>query len=846
MQFIPSQIFNKFTTHLRHALLYAHEVAKRLKSEEIRTDHFLYGLILEKESITSKILQKSGINLHDLEAKISLCKKILISDVKSENLGKILNYLENEDKLKKERPLQLSSNAKKIILSAVNFAFKRKHNFVGTEHLLCALVSLKEPLKLLKNLRADIDYIKKQINIILKNDDKFSELVTMLHSTKRTKKILEENLRFFCKDLTDKNFQSKINPVIGRKKEINRIINILGRKEKNNPLLLGETGVGKTAVIFGLAKKIFQREVPPNLQSKRILMLDLAKIISGTMFRGEFEARLKSLTEEIEQNPNNILFIDEIHAIIGLGSTPGSMDGASILKPVLSSGNFQCIGSTTFDAYRKIIEGDPAFERRFRVVKIEEPNTREAIEILRGVRKNYEDFHQIKITDEAIVAAVKLSERFIPEKFLPDKALDLIDETASYVRANKKGDEHLQKILNLEKKAKALNLEKKTKVSEGKYNEALVLKEKENQIKKEIFDLQGIRQKLSGKVLGKIEASDIVKTVSFITKIPLEKLVLEEKQKLLNLENILKKKIIGQDEICKTVARFIQRSRAGISSPNRPIGSFMFLGPTGVGKTELAKVIAREIFEDEKALIRFDMSEFAEKFNASKLIGAPAGYIGFEEGGKLTEAVRKKPYSVILFDEIEKAHPDIFNLLLPVLDEGALTDARGVKINFKNTIIIMTSNTGTKSLLSDKEIGFGKKNTTPSEKELLKKYEEYKGKILSDLKEEFRPEFLNRIDKILIFKPLDQKSILKIVDLQIEELKERLSEKRIKLSLTDQARQELALRGFNMERGARPLRGVIQELIEDPLALAIIKEEIKEGSALKIIKTKTSLELKKQ
>jgi ATP-dependent Clp protease ATP-binding subunit ClpC len=845
MQFISSQIFNKFTTRLKHALLYAGEVAKRLKSDEIRTDHLLYGIILEKNSIASKILQKSGVNLKDLEIKISLYKKILISDVKSENLGKALKYLDSETKNRKKISLQLSQNAKKIVISAVNLACKCKHGFVGTEHLLWTLVNFRETSKLLKNLGADITYIKKQIDVILKNTSKFSELAASFRLSKMAKKIGEENLKFFCKDLTSKKFQNKINPFVGRKKEIDRIINILGRKDKNNPLLLGEPGVGKTAVIEGLASKIFQKEVPTNLQSKRILSLDLAKIISGTMFRGEFEGRLKSLIEEIEQNPNNILFIDEIHTIIGLGSTTGSMDGASILKPVLASGNFQCIGSTTFDAYRKVIEGDPAFERRFRVVKIEEPKTLEAIEILRGVRKNYEDFHQIQIADEAIIAAVKLSERFIPEKFLPDKALDLIDETASYVRTNKKNDEQLQKIINLEKKVKLLDLEKQKNVSEGKYIEALILKEKENQINREIFYLRSKQQKLENKFWGKITAQNIAKTVSSITKIPLERLISSEKEKLLNLENILKKKIIGQDEICKTVARFIQRSRAGISSPNRPIGSFMFLGPTGVGKTELAKVIAREIFEDEKALIRFDMSEFAEKFNASKLIGAPAGYIGFEEGGKLTEEIRKKPYCVVLFDEIEKAHPDIFNLLLPVLDEGMLTDAKGVKINFKNTIIIMTSNTGTKSLLSNKEIGFGEKNVKLSERELIRKYEEYKGKILSDLKEEFRPEFLNRVDKILIFKPLDQKSILKIVDLQIEELKERLTEKRIKLNLTEKARQELASRGFNMERGARPLRSVVQELIEDPLALAIIREEIKEGNHLEILKTKEGLELKK-
>lgn len=843
MQIIPSQIFNKFTTYLKHALLYAHEIARRLKSEEIRIDHLLYGLILEKESIISKILQKSGINPEYLETKISVCKKILISDVKSENLGKILNYLENETKFNKERPLQLSPSAKKIIIFATNQAFQRKHNFVGTEHLLLGLISFKESLKLLKSVGANVDYIKKQVNIILKNTDKFSELLNMFQPTLQTKNS-EKNLKFFCKDLTDKSFLNKIEPVIGRDKEINRIINILGRKTKNNPLLLGEPGVGKTAIIFGLASKICKKEVPSFLQSKKILMLDLAKIISGTMFRGEFEARLKSLIEEIEQNSNNILFIDEIHVIVGLGSTPGSMDGASILKPVLSSGTFQCIGATTFDAYKKVIEGDPAFERRFQVIKIEEPKTNEAIEILKGVKKNYEKFHQIQITDEAITAAVKLSQRFIPEKFLPDKALDLIDETASFVRANKGKNKEAQKILDLEKKIQLIISEKKEKILQGKYKEALILKEKEQQLKKEITNLHCKQQNFK-KHFDKIEASDIAKTVSSITKIPLEKLVSEEKQKLLNLENILKKNIIGQDEACKTVARFIQRSRAGISSPNRPIGSFMFLGPTGVGKTELAKVIAREIFGDEKALIRFDMSEFSEKFNASKLIGAPAGYIGFEEGGKLTEAIKKRPYSVVLFDEIEKAHPDIFNLLLPVLDEGILTDAKGVTINFKNTIIIMTSNTGTKSLLSDKEIGFGKKEAQLSEKELLQKYEEYKEKILSDLKQEFRPEFLNRIDKILIFKPLDQKSILKIVDLQIEELKKRLAEKRIKLSINGKAKQELARQGFNMERGARPLRGVIQELIEDPLAIAIIKEEIKEGDTIEIVKTRIGLELKK-
>ena len=842
---IQPTIFDKFTVRLKRTLFLAYNIAKNQKVDELGINHLLYGMITEQSSVASEILRKSGINPADLKNMLSFSKKILISDVKTENLGKIIGYLEMEAKTGKKLP-KLSPDAKKALLSAINLAHRHSHHFVGTEHLLWAILNLNknDVPKLFKKLGADINYIKNQINNILESTNKFADLTQMFDLSKKTKK--EENLNYFCKDLSSKESQEKIEPVFGKEREINRIINILGRKTKNNPLILGEPGVGKTALVEGLAKKIYLGKVPSFLCGKRILSLDVTKIIAGTMFRGELEARLKSLIEEVEQNPNIILFIDDIHSIIGLGNSPGNLDAANILKPALASGNIRLIGTTTFDEYRKFIEGEAAFERRFQIVKIEEPTCEETIDILKGLKQNYEKFHKVRISDGAINAAVTLSTRFLPEKFLPDKALDLIDETASFVKTKKENMKVFYEILNLKKELERLYAEKKKKVLQEEYAQAMALKVKANKIACKILNLKNQIKTTNKNTWQTITATDIAQTISSITKIPVEKLVSKEKEKLLNLENILKQRIIGQDEACDIIARFIRRSRAGITSPNRPIGSFMFLGPTGVGKTELAKVIAQEVFEDEKALLRFDMSEYAEKFNASKLIGAPAGYIGYEEGGKLTEAVRKKPYSVILFDEIEKAHPDIFNLLLPILDEGFLTDARGVKINFKNTIIIMTSNTGTRSLATQEKIGFGSNKTDLASKtEILKKHKEFKEKILADLKEEFRPEFLNRIDKILVFKPLDQQSILKIVDLQLEELKTRLKNKQIKLQVTQKAKEELAKKGFNIERGARPLRNVIQEFIEDPLALSLINGEFKEGDTLKVIKGKEKFEIQK-
>jgi ATP-dependent Clp protease ATP-binding subunit ClpC len=640
-------------------------------------------------------------------------------------------------------------------------------------------------------------------------------------------------LEYFTTDLTKKAGQGLVDPVIGRKKEIERLISILGRRTKNNPVLIGEAGVGKTAIVEGLALAIAKREVPDTLLDKKILSLDLALIVAGSMFRGEFENRLKQIIDEVKGNNNVILFIDELHTMVGAGATTGSLDAANILKPALARGELRAIGATTLSEYKKYIEHDAALERRFQPILVEEPSKEESVEILKGLRPNYEKHHNVEITDEAIKAAVDLSSRYIQDHFLPDKAVDLVDETAAFLRSIHSNSKAMKAKKKLEIDLQALEEEKTKAVLSQDFTTALHLRTQEEKLLRQKTELESTAQKENRPVYS-ITAEDIANTVSVMTKIPLKKLAQNDIGKLSNLEKTLKAHIVGQDEAVAEIAKTIRRSRAGIADPGRPIGSFIFLGPTGVGKTETAKMIAQEVFEDPEALIRVDMSEFMERHNVARLIGAPAGYVGYEEGGRLTEAVRRKPYAVVLFDEIEKANPDVFNILLQILEDGQLTDAAGKRVNFANTIIIMTSNLGMQELTQQAtRIGFADRDEAEDDKaKLEKEYDGIKEKLLETLKKDFRPEFINRIDKILVYRPLGFDQLKKITLLQIADLQERLTPQGVELKASSGLVKFIAEKSFDPSQGARFIRKNVQDFLADPLAEKIIADNLKAGSVV--------------
>lgn len=804
-------------------------VSEELKHDHIGTEHLLYGVISEKSSFASEILTKTKLSPEIIKQEL-----ILI-----DSGNKVTNW----------KPV-LSENLKSVIEKSAIIASQYGYQFIGTEHFLYGLLSTPQNKAkiILTKLGIDIFELEQNLVAVFENISKFPEIPQDDHShagqppmeqqpqgnfqqTGKKQSLLE----YFTTDVTKKAKEGLIDPVIGRKHEIERLTSILNRRTKNNPILIGEAGVGKTAIVEGLALAIAKREVPDSLLDKKILNLDLALIVAGSMFRGEFENRLKQIIEEVKDNKNIILFIDELHTMVGAGATTGSLDAANILKPALARGELRAIGATTLAEYKKHIEADAALERRFQPILVDEPSKEEAIEILKGIKPNYEKHHNVTITDEAIKSAVELSSRYIQDRFLPDKAVDLIDETAAFLRSINSNSKLLRATKKIESDLQALEEEKTKAVLEQDFTTALHLRAQEEKLLKQKGELAKGLLAETQTPTHTISGEDIAHTVSMMTKIPLNKLAKNDITRLGSLEKILKGRIVGQNEAVEEISKSIRRSRAGIADPNRPLGSFIFLGPTGVGKTETAKALAQEIFEDEDALIRVDMSEFMERHNVARLIGAPAGYIGYEEGGRLTEAVRRKPYAVVLFDEIEKANPDVFNILLQILEDGQLTDAAGKKVNFKNTIIIMTSNLGMSELNSQAaKIGFAERHEEEKDQQikLEKEYESIKAGVLDTLKQEFRPEFLNRIDKIVVFKPLGMAELGKITQLQISLLQHRLLEQNVQFKVTPALLKFVSDKSFDPSQGARFIRKNIQNLIEDPLAEKIISGSTREGAII--------------
>lgn len=798
--------FNRFTQRAKTAIDLGVESAKSFGHKIVGTEHLLLGLLKEKDGIAAKVLNKLGVTEDILESKIV------------EIEGK--NDTGTSD-------VTLSPRSKQILELSGAFANKLKTNYIGTEHILLALAQEGEGLgmRILASLNIDSRDIAESIiemmgidNYSIEPQKSNKSVATSENST--SSKLLDK----YGRNLTECAKQDKIDPVIGRKKEIERIIQILSRRTKNNPVLIGDPGVGKTAIAEGLAIDIAEGRVPDTLKDKILYTLDMGSLLAGAKYRGEFEERIKQVIDEVIKKGNIILFIDEMHTIIGAGATgEGSIDASNILKPCLARGEIQVIGATTIDEYRKHVEKDSGLERRFQSVLIEEPTKEDTIEILKGLRDKYEAHHKVKITDESIKAAVDLSVRYITDRFLPDKAIDLIDEAASKVRL--KENTPTKDIKDLEEKINNIKKEKEESVRGQNFEKAAKLRDEQRKAQEELDSVRNSWNK-SYKHANVVDEETIAEVVGSWTGIPVSRMMEEETERLLKLEDILHERVIGQDQAIKSICTAIRRARAGLKDPNRPIGSFLFLGPTGVGKTELSKALAEAEFGDENQIVRIDMSEYMEKHSVSRLIGSPPGYVGYDEGGQLTEKVRRHPYSVVLFDEIEKAHPDVFNILLQILDDGRLTDSKGRTVDFKNTILIMTSNVGAKTIKKQKTLGFG---TPDKDKKERDEYDKMKENIMSELKKQFRPEFLNRIDDIIVFHSLNKEDISQIVKLMCKTLVKRLDEMTIKLEMDEDAIDLIAKSGFDLEYGARPLKRSIQKELENELSELILQGTIKSG-----------------
>ncbi len=795
--------FEKFSDRARRVLSLAQEEAQRFNHNYIGTEHILLGLARETEGVGAKVLANLGVELTKIRSAVEFI------------IGKGEKTSSNE--------IGLTPRAKKVIELAVDEARRLNHQYIGTEHILIGLMREGEGVAagVLESLGVTLDKVRSETSRTISKAPGQSQ--TSSRTSTRTPTLDQLGI-----DLTAAAKSDKLDPVVGRDQEIQRVIQILSRRTKNNPVLIGEPGVGKTAIVEALAQRIISGDVPESLQGKRLVTLDMGSLVAGTKYRGEFEERLKKILEEIKGSGTSVLFVDEIHTMVGAGAAEGAVDAANILKPTLARGEIQCIGATTLDDYRKYVERDPALERRFQPVHVDEPSTEDTIDILRGVKGQYEDHHKLTITDEALHAAATFATRFIADRFLPDKAIDLIDEAASRVRIRASSTP-----ISLKESSKVLDgvrQEKDEAISSQQYEYAAELRERELKLQEKLESLQSEWKTDGDDDEVVVTEEDIAEVVSMWTGIPVTRLALEETQRLLHMEDSLHERIIGQDEAIRSISKAVRRARAGIKDPRRPIGSFIFLGPTGVGKTELVRGLAEFMFGSEDAMIRLDMSEFMERHTVARLVGSPPGYVGYEEGGQLTEAVRRRSYCTILLDEIEKAHPEVFNILLQIFDDGHLTDAKGRKVDFRNSIIVMTSNIGSDLIKKDSAIGFSVK--TDEVKNAEQQYGRMKEKVMDEVKRFFRPEFLNRIDGSVVFHALAKEHIFDIVDLMTSKVQEQLTEKNITMEITHEAKEMLAEKGYDPNFGARPLRRVIQDEIEDQLSEMLLSGNLGSGDSV--------------
>jgi ATP-dependent Clp protease ATP-binding subunit ClpC len=803
-------MFNRFTERARKVIILAKEEARRFNHDYIGTEHILLGLIREGEGVAAAVLQKLEVSLENIRLEI---EKLVQPGPTTQIIGDI----------------PFTPRAKKALELAAEEARSLGHNYIGTEHLLLGLIREGEGIasQVLLNLGMDLNSVRNEVMGLLG-----SALPGMNQGGAAQSKTKTPALDAFGRDLTALARENKLDPVIDRTQEIERVVQILSRRTKNNPVLLGEAGVGKTAIVEGLAQLIIQGNIPEVLRGKRIVVLDLALMVAGTKYRGQFEERIKAIMEEIKRSQDVIIFIDELHTLVGAGAAEGAIDASNIMKPSLSRGEMQCIGATTLDEYRKHIEKDAALERRFQTIMVEPPTVEQTIKILKGLRDKYEAHHRVSFTDESLEAAARLSDRYISGRFMPDKAIDLIDEAGSHARLSVLIVP--PEIKSLEANVESLRKEKESYIKSQDFEKAASLRDQERVARQELEKLNKEWGQAKDKMRPEVTGEDIAKIVAQWTGIPTFRLEEKETEKLLKIEEELHKRVVGQNEAIEAIAHAVRRSRAGIKDPKRPIGSFIFLGPTGVGKTLLARALAEFMFGDEDALLQLDMSEYMEKFNLSRLIGAPPGYVGYEEGGQLTERVRRRPYAVILLDEIEKAHPDVFNLLLQVFEEGRLTDSFGRKVDFKNTIIIMTSNVGAEMIRKTGSLGF------KTQKEEVT-YQDMKEKLLEAVKHSFKPEFLNRIDDIIVFRQLVKEDLVRIIDIEIAYVAERLKEQNISLEVSREAKDFLIEKGFDPVFGARPLKRTIQRYLEDSLAQEIISKKYREGSSIKVTRKNEEL-----
>jgi ATP-dependent Clp protease ATP-binding subunit ClpC len=796
---MPSR-FEKFSERARRVLSLANEEAQRFNHNYIGTEHILLGLVRETDGVAAKVLTNLGVELDKVRSAV----EFIIGRGEKATTGE----------------KGLTPRTKKVVELAVDEARRLNHNFISTEHLLIGLLREGEGVAagVLESLQVNLDKVRAETSRILTQSPGESQSGTGPRGQTRTPTLDQLGI-----DLTTAARAGKLDPTVGREQEIQRVTQILSRRTKNNPVLVGEPGVGKTAIVEALAQRIASNDVPATLQGKRLVTLDMGALVAGTKYRGEFEERLKKVIEEIKSSANCVLFIDEIHTMVGAGAAEGAVDAANILKPSLARGELQCIGATTLDDYRKYVERDPALERRFQPITVAEPSSAETVEILRGIKSRYEEHHQLEITDDAIRAAANLATRFIPDRFLPDKAIDLIDEAASRVRIN-----FSTAPLSVSETSKALDsvrTEKDEAISGRQYEYAAELRERETNLSEKLIELQKEWQDEKAEDKPVVTEENIAEVVSMWTGIPVTRLTSDEMERLVNMEQELHEAVVSQDEAVTMVAKAVRRARAGLKDRTRPVGTFIFAGPTGVGKTFLPKKLAEFMFGSEDAVVRIDMSEFMERHSVARLVGAPPGYVGYDEGGQLTEAVRRKSYCVILLDEIEKAHPEVFNILLQIFDDGHLTDAKGRKVDFRNAIIIMTSNIGSDLIRQDRKLGFPKKGDDSEESS----YDRMKTNVLDEIKRFFRPEFLNRIDGTVVFHPLSRGHMGHIVDLNLEDVSAGLIEKGINLDVTDRAKEWLGENGYDADFGARPVRRLIQDQVEDKLSDAILDRSLNPG-----------------